>query len=105
MRKEKILERARGFWGRAKNCNTIARSRVEKGMQYSYRDRRARHRFMTREYIMQMNAGAREYDVKYSAMVCGLNRAGIEVNRKVMSDLVKNEPLSFRALAEISKLF
>ena len=105
MRKEKILDLARGYYGRGKNCNVLARERVEKGLGYAYRDRKVKKREARTAWVMQLNAGGREHGVSYSRLVAGLNRAGVEVNRKVMADLARNEPLSFRTLAEVAKLF
>ena len=78
---------------------------MEKGLTKQLRDRRHKKRDMRTLWIMQMNAGSREHNVNYSQMIYGLSQANVVVNRKVMSDLAKTEPLSFRALAEIAKVF
>ena len=105
MRKEKILDLARGYWGRSKNCNVLARTRVEKGLGYAYRDRKVNKRKSRELWVQQINAGAREYGVSYSQLVSGLQRGGVDVNRKVMADLARNEPVSFKVLVDISRLF
>jgi len=78
---------------------------VEKGLTYQYRDRKARRRERRSLWIQQVNAGARDYDVSYSRLVHGLAQANVKVDRKILSGLAITEPLSFRALVEISKLF
>lgn len=93
------------YYGKAKNCNAIARQSVEKGLTKQFRDRRAKKRDVRTLWITQMNAGSREHGVNYSQMVFGLSEAKVEVNRKIIADIAKNEPMSFRALAEIAKVF
>jgi large subunit ribosomal protein L20 len=105
MRKEKILERARGYWGRGKNCNKLARERVEKGLTYQYRDRKVKKREANKIWIMQTNAGSREHGLPYSKLMNGLHQGGILVNKKVLADMAKTEPLSFKALVQIAKAF
>jgi large subunit ribosomal protein L20 len=105
MRKEKILELARGMFGKNKNCNAIARTRVEKGLSHQFRDRKMKKRDARTLWIQQLNAGAREYDLPYNKLIHGLSQAKVGVNRKVLADLAVNEPLSFRALAEVAKVF
>ena len=105
MNKAKVLERARGYWGKGKNCNRVARTRVEKGLQHQFRDRKIKKRDARKLWIMQVNAGSREQGLAYNELIYGLGQANVLVNRKVMADLAKNEPLSFRALVEIGKVF
>ncbi|EFJ10624.1 hypothetical protein SELMODRAFT_227421 [Selaginella moellendorffii] len=102
MHKDTILKLARGFRGRAKNCIRIARERVEKALQYAYRDRRSKKRDMRSLWIMRINAGARIYGLRYSNFMHGLNRENIQLNRKVLSEIAMNEPYSFKCLADIS---
>jgi large subunit ribosomal protein L20 len=100
MRAEKILKLAKGFRGRAKNTIRTARNRVEKGLQYAYRDRRAKKRDFRAEWIQQINAAAREHGVKYGEFMHGLKEENIDVNRKMLADLAQNEPFSFKALVD-----
>jgi large subunit ribosomal protein L20 len=100
MRAEKILKLAKGFRGRAKNTIRTARNRVEKGLQYAYRDRRAKKRDFRAEWIQQINAAAREHGVKYGEFMHGLKEENIGVNRKMLADLAQNEPFSFKALVD-----
>ena len=97
---KKVLKQAKGYYGRRKNTIRIARQAVEKGLQYAYRDRRVRKRNFRALWIQRINAAARELGLTYGRMVDGLNKAGIEVDRKVLSDLAIHEPAAFAALAE-----
>lgn len=96
--KEKILRLAKGFRGRAKNCIRIARERVEKSLQYAYRDRKNKKREMRRLWITRINAGSRQYGMRYSDFIHGLQDENIQLNRKMLSELAVNEPYSFKAL-------
>lgn len=102
-RRKKILKMAKGYRGRAKSCITVAREKVEKGLRYAYRDRRAKKRTFRSLWIQRINAGVREHGLVYSQFMNGLLKAGIEVDRKVLSDLATREPEAFKALVEQSK--
>ena len=99
-RHKKVLDRARGYRGRSNSSFRIAIERVEKGMQYAYRDRRTRKRSFRSLWIQRINAGAREHGLSYSQFINGLGKAGIEIDRKILSDLAVREPDSFKALVE-----
>ena len=99
-RHKKVLDRARGYRGRNKNIFRVAIERVEKGLQYAYRDRRNRKRSFRRLWIQRINAGARERGLTYSQLMNGLGKAGVEIDRKILSDLAIREPESFKALVE-----
>jgi large subunit ribosomal protein L20 len=99
-RHKKIVKMASGYRGRAKNNFRIAIERVEKGLQYAYRDRRNRKRSFRGLWIQRINAGVREHGLTYSQFVNGMKRAGIDIDRKVLSDLAVREPEAFRALVE-----
>ncbi|KAI4373633.1 hypothetical protein MLD38_011739 [Melastoma candidum] len=103
MNKKKVLELAKGFRGRAKNCIRIARERVEKALQYSYRDRRNKKRDMRSLWIQRINAGTRLHSVNYGNFMHGLMKENIQLNRKVLSEISMHEPLSFKALVDISR--
>jgi large subunit ribosomal protein L20 len=100
---KKVLKAAKGYYGRRKNTIRIAKQAVEKANQYAYRDRRVRKRNFRALWIQRINAAARELGLTYARMIDGLNRAGIEVDRKVLSDLAIHEPAAFAALAEQAK--
>ena len=99
-RHKKVIKQAKGYRGRNKNVFRAAIERVEKGLQYAYRDRRTRKRSFRRLWIQRINAGAREHGMTYSQFMNGIKRAGIETDRKILSDLAVREPAAFKALAE-----
>ncbi len=99
-RHKKVVKAAKGYDGRNKNVFRTAVQRVEKGLQYAYRDRRVRKRTFRGLWIQRINAGAREHGLTYSQFMNGLKRAGVEVDRKVLSDLAVREPAAFKSLAE-----
>ena len=99
-RHKKVIKQAKGYRGRNKNVFRAAIERVEKGLQYAYRDRRVRKRTFRALWIQRINAGAREHGLTYSQFMNGIKRAGIEIDRKVLSDLAVREPEAFRTIAE-----
>lgn len=99
-RHQKVLKLAKGYRGRAKNCYTAALQRVEKGLQYAYRDRRNKKRDFRKLWIQRINAGVRQHGLNYSQFINGIKLAGIEMDRKVMADLAVHEPNAFKALVE-----
>ncbi|HEU4825886.1 MAG TPA: 50S ribosomal protein L20 [Dongiaceae bacterium] len=99
-RHKKVLDMAKGYVGRANNNYRIALEKVEKGLQYAYRDRRNRKRDFRGLWIQRINAGAREHGLTYSQFINGVRRAGIELDRKVLSDLAIREPAAFAAIAK-----
>ena len=99
-RHKKVLDMAKGYVGRANNNYRIALEKVEKGLQYAYRDRRNRKRDFRGLWIQRINAGAREHGMTYSQFINGIKRAGIELDRKVLSDLAIREPAAFAAIAK-----
>ena len=101
-RHKKIVKMAKGYRGRSKNCFRIAIQRVEKALQYAYRDRRTRKRDFRGLWIQRINAGARIHGLNYSQFMNGLSKAGIEVDRKMLADLVVHEPEAFKSLVDKS---
>lgn len=99
-RHKKVLKQAKGYRGRNNNVFKVAVEKVEKGLQYAYRDRRARKRSFRALWIQRINAGAREHGLTYSQFMNGLKRAEIELDRKVLSDLAVREPEAFKALVD-----
>jgi large subunit ribosomal protein L20 len=97
-RHKKITDRATGYRGRNKNVYRVAVEKVEKALQYAYRDRRNRKRSFRSLWIQRINAAARSHGLTYSQFINGLAKAGIEIDRKVLSDLAVAEPASFEAL-------
>ncbi len=99
-RHKKILVRAEGYRGRSKSCYRIALEKVEKALQYAYRDRRNRKRNFRALWIQRINAGAREHGLTYSQLMNGIKQAGIELDRKVLADLAVREPDAFKAVVD-----
>ena len=99
-RHKKVLALAKGFRGRRKNTIRAAKAAVDKSMQYAYRDRKNRKREFRALWIQRINAGARAHGLTYSKMMSGLKNAGIEIDRKVLSDLAISEPESFTSLVK-----
>ncbi len=89
---------SKGYFGRRKNVWTVAKNAVEKGLQYSYRDRRNKKRNFRSLWIQRINAGARQHGLSYSAFMGLLKKEGIELNRKVLADLAMNHPDAFKAI-------
>jgi large subunit ribosomal protein L20 len=97
-RHKKILKLAKGYRGRASTCYRVALEKVEKGLQYAFRDRRAKKRNFRALWIQRINAGVREHGLTYSRFINGLKKAGVELDRKVLSDLAIKEPEAFKSL-------
>ncbi|MEL6920484.1 MAG: 50S ribosomal protein L20 [Pseudomonadota bacterium] len=100
---KKVIKAAKGFYGRRKNTIRIAKQAVEKADQYAYRDRKVRKRNFRSLWIQRINAAAREHGLTYGRLIDGLNKAGVEVDRKVLSDLAIHEPAAFAALVAQAK--
>ncbi len=99
-RHKKVIKMAKGYRGRSKNCFRIALQRVEKALQYAYRDRRNKKRDFRGLWIQRINAAVRELGLTYSVFINGLTKAGIEIDRKAMAELAMNEPAAFKVLVE-----
>jgi large subunit ribosomal protein L20 len=99
-RHKEVLAQAKGYRGRSKNCYRLALRRVEKGLQYAYRDRRNRKRDFRALWIQRINAAARLEGITYGQMIHGLKTAGIEIDRKVLADLAVRDQLGFTSLAK-----
>jgi large subunit ribosomal protein L20 len=102
-RHKKILKMAKGYRGRAKNCFRIAIQRVEKALQYAYRDRRNKKRDFRALWIQRINAAVRPEGLTYSKFINGLKLAKIDLDRKILSDLAIREPESFKKIVEKAK--
>ncbi len=99
-RHRKILKLAKGYRGRSSTNFRIAIEKVEKALQYAYRDRRVRKRNFRSLWIQRINAGARQNGLTYSRLMNGLKKAGIELDRKVLSDIAIREPAAFKSLVD-----
>ena len=102
-RHNKVLSRAKGYRGARKNVFRVANQAVMKADQYAYRDRRQRKRQFRTLWIVRINAAARVHELSYSRLIDGLNRANIELDRKVLADMAVNNEAAFAALAERAK--
>ena len=97
------LERAKGYYGAKSRSYRAAKEQVQHSLQYQYRDRRNKKREIRRLWITRINAGARLNGLSYSRFMDGLNKAGIMLDRKVLSDMAINDPQAFAALVEAAK--
>lgn len=102
-RHKKILKMAKGYRGRNSTCFRIALQKVEKGLQYAYRDRKAKKRNFRSLWIVRINAGVREHGLTYSKFMFGLEKAGIALDRKVLASLAMKEPESFSKIVQQAK--
>ena len=100
---KKVLKAAKGYYGRRKNTIRVAKQAVEKANQYAYRDRKRRKRTFRALWIQRLNAAVRQFDLTYSRFIDGLAKAGVAVDRKVLSDLAIREPAAFQAIVEKAK--
>ena len=102
-RHKKVLKQAKGYYGARRKVYRVAKQAVIKAGQYAYRDRRTRKRQFRRLWIVRINAAARQFGLSYSRFMDGLNKAGIEVDRKVLADLAVHDIAAFGVLAEKAK--
>ena len=102
-RKKKILKRAKGYWGARSRLFRTAQEAVNRADAYAYRDRRVRKREFRQLWITRINAAARLNGLSYSRFICGLEKAGVEINRKVLAELAVSDPSAFTTIAEKAK--
>ena len=102
-RHKKVYKAAKGYYGRRKNTIRIAKQAVEKANQYAFRDRKRRKRTFRALWIQRLNAAVRPFGLNYSRFIAGLDKAGITVDRKVLSDLAIHEPVAFQTIVERAK--
>jgi large subunit ribosomal protein L20 len=102
-RRNRVLKRAEGFWGKKKNCFRSAQEAVDRALAYSYRDRRNRKREFRSLWIIRINAAARLAGISYSRLMDGLRKAGVALDRKVLADLAVRDATAFSALAALAK--
>ena len=100
---KKTLKAAKGFYGRRKNTIRAAKAAVDRSMQYATRDRKAKKRTIRGLWIQRLNAAVREFGITYSRFIDGLNKAGVTIDRKVLSDLAINQPAAFAAIVAQAK--
>ncbi len=102
-RHKKVMKKAKGYYGARSRVYRVAKQAVIKAAQYAYRDRRQRKRQFRSLWIVRINAAARECEISYSQLINGLNKAGIEVDRKNLADLAVHDKPAFAKLAEMAK--
>jgi large subunit ribosomal protein L20 len=100
---KKVLKATKGYYGRRKNTIRVAKQAAEKANQYAFRDRKRRKRTFRALWIQRLNAAVRQFDLTYSRFIDGLAKAGVAVDRKVLSDLAIREPVAFQAIVEKAK--
>jgi large subunit ribosomal protein L20 len=97
---KKVLKQAKGFYGRRKNTIRTAKAAVDRAGQYAYRDRRNKKRSFRALWIQRINAAVREEGLTYSQFIHGLDKAGIELDRKMLADVAGADPAAFKAIAD-----
>ena len=97
---KKVLKAAKGYYGRRKNTIRVAKQAVEKALQYGYRDRKRKKRTFRALWIQRINAAVREHGLTYGRFIDGLNKAGIDVDRKVLADIAVKDAAGFKTLCE-----
>ena len=102
-RHKKYLDRAKGYRGGRSRLYRTAREAVERSMAYATRDRKVRKREFRKLWILRINAGAREHGLSYSRFMCGLQAAGVELNRKILADMAVSAKADFAKLVELAK--
>ena len=102
-RKKKVLDRAKGYYGRKHSSYRLAHEQLMRSDAYAYRDRRNRKRDFRRLWITRINAAARQEGMSYSELIHGLNEAGVDVNRKMLADIAVNDREGFRRFVELAR--
>lgn len=102
-RRRRILNSAKGYWGRRKSTIRTAKEAVDRALTFAYRDRRAKKREFRRLWITRINAAARLAGTTYSAMISGLQKNNIEIDRKMLADLAVRDQNAFNKLVELAK--
>jgi large subunit ribosomal protein L20 len=102
-RKKQIMKAAKGAFGGRSKLWKAAKETVERGWVYAYRDRKAKKRDFRRLWIVRINAAARELGLSYSKLIAGLAKAGINLDRKILSDLAISDPAAFKSVVEAAR--
>ena len=102
-KRAKVLEQAKGYYGRKKSSYRIAKEQVEHSLKYAYRDRRNRKRTFRSLWIVRINAAARAHGLSYNRFIAGVRLAGIELDRKSLADIAVSDPAAFALVAEKAK--
>jgi large subunit ribosomal protein L20 len=102
-RRNRVLKRAKGFWGARRKLYAVAKETVDRAMAYAFVGRKQKKRSYRRLWVTRINAAARHHDLSYSRLVNGLKQANVELDRKVLADLAVNDPQAFAAVAAVAK--
>ena len=102
-KRAKVLEQAKGYYGRKKSSYRFAKEQVEHSLVYAYRDRKARKRTFRQLWIVRINAAARANGLSYNRFIAGVHAAGIELDRKSLAELAVHDPAAFTVVAEQAK--
>ena len=102
-RKKKIFRRVKGFWGGKKNCYRHAAEAFDRAGNFAFRDRRAKKREFRNLWIARINAAVRMHDLSYSKFINGLKKAGVLINRKMLSELAISDSKAFESFVSLSK--
>jgi large subunit ribosomal protein L20 len=102
-KRRKVLDQAKGYFGRRHSSYRLAKEQVERSLVYAYRDRKAKKRTMRRLWVVRINAAARREGLSYNQFVAGCRKAGIELDRKILADLALSDPAAFGKIAEQAK--
>lgn len=102
-KRKRVLKLAKGYYGKKKNAYRIAMQAVDKALQYAYRDRRQKKRQFRSLWIVRINAASRENGLSYNRLISGLRKAGLDLNRKILSEIAIHDPDGFAAIVEVAK--
>ncbi|MCG8452616.1 MAG: 50S ribosomal protein L20 [Spirochaetales bacterium] len=102
-RRKKVLDQAKGYWGRRSKLTRVAKDSVRKAGQYAYRDRKVKKREFRQLWIARISAATRAEGMTYSRFIEGLNKSNIEINRKVLSNMAIEDPKAFKVLVETAQ--
>ena len=102
-KRRKIFKMAKGFFGARSRLLRTATEAVDRAMKYAYRDRRVRKREFRKLWIARINAAARSYDISYSRLINGMDKACVALDRKILADLAVHDPQGFAAVVSVAK--
>ncbi|MDH3252283.1 MAG: 50S ribosomal protein L20 [Ignavibacteria bacterium] len=101
-RRKRIMKQAKGYWGARSKVLTVAKHHVDKGMQYAYRDRKAKKRTFRQLWVARINAAARLNGTTYSRLIDGLHKRKVDINRKILAELAVSNPSAFTEVVKFA---
>lgn len=102
-RRKRVLKQAKGFWGARRKLYAVAKETVDRALVFAYEGRKQRKRQFRSLWIARINAAVRPLNLSYSRFISGLDRAGVELDRRVLADLAVRDPSTFAKVAEVAK--